>query len=278
MRASRSLSLLVLMACVEEPQPSSGSFSALTYNVHGLPPEITGDDTSARMVEIAPLLNGFAIVGLQEDFDDQNHELLENASDHQTAARFDEALEGRAYGSGLAFFADYAEQQRVHEHFTACHGTLDNASDCLASKGFQRLRLELGGEASLDVYNTHLEAGGSDEDNSARQAQVEQVLLAIDTWSQGRALLFLGDYNLHDDEEPDATLLARLLDEAQLQDACEYVDCEEPGHIDRLLFRSGDSLTLSAQAWANEPAFVDSQGAPLSDHDAISAQFAWEIR
>ena len=80
-----------LTACpVGDPpvQPAEGELSFLTYNVHGLPPQITGDDTAARMVEIGPLLRPFDVVGLQEDFDDVNHGTLAAASDHLVQRRF----------------------------------------------------------------------------------------------------------------------------------------------------------------------------------------------
>jgi len=75
--------------------PTEGALRALTYNVHGLPPELTGDDTAARMAQIAPLLDGFDVVGLQEDFDDDNHATLAASSRHLSQVRFAEALEDR---------------------------------------------------------------------------------------------------------------------------------------------------------------------------------------
>ena len=258
--------------------PTEGALRALTYNVHGLPPELTGDDTAGRMAQIAPLLDGFDVVGLQEDFDDANHDTLAAGSHHATQVRFAEALEDRFYGPGLAVFADFAELDHRHEHYDACYGTIDGAGDCLASKGFQVVRLRLGGGLELDVYNTHLEAGGGGEDDAARAVHVDQLLAALSGWSDGRAVLFLGDTNLHEDDPDDAPLLERLLADGGLTDSCEAVGCDDPGRIDRLLFRSSDELSISATAWAVEPAFVDEAGVDLSDHEALSADFTWAAR
>ncbi len=260
------------------PPPTEGELSILTYNVHGLPPELTGDDTTARTEQNAPLLGDYAIAGLQEDFIPENHAILAQASPHATQRVFDDVLEGRYYGSGLAIFADFEETDHHHEHYDQCVGVFDHSSDCLASKGFQRLRIDLGGGAELDLYNTHLEAGGGDEDIAARQSHVEQLLAAMLDQSAGQAVLFMGDTNLHGDDEVDVAALAILTEGAGLVDACDALGCPEPGRIDRFLFRSGDDLVIEPTDWGVEEHFVDADGDPLSDHEAISARFGWELR
>ena len=92
---------LPLFACTE-PLPTQGSFSVLSYNVHGLPSVITGDDTPDRMLQIAPLLIEHDLIGLQEDFDDANHQALVADAPHAFQERFSAEVEdSRAYGSGL---------------------------------------------------------------------------------------------------------------------------------------------------------------------------------
>ena len=46
-------------------------------------------------------------------------------------------------------------------------------------------------------------------------------------------------------------------------------------HIDRFLLRDSDVLQLTVEGWANEAAFYDGDGVPLSDHPAISAVVGW---
>jgi endonuclease/exonuclease/phosphatase family metal-dependent hydrolase len=258
-----------------EPVPA-GSFSALTYNVHGLPPEITGDDTTGRQAQIAPLLSGYDIAALQEDFIESNHALLTGEADWATARWFDEVIDGRAYGSGLALLSPFVEEAYHQQHYSQCHGTIDGSGDCLASKGLQLVRLRLGA-GSLDVYNTHHEAGGGDEDNAARLSQVEEVLAAMDEHSAGRAVLFLGDFNLHGDDPEDQPPLD-LYYGYGLEDACDVLACPEPGRIDRAWFRSGDTLDLTPTDWAVQEQFVDAQGEDLSDHEPIAVGFDWAVR
>jgi endonuclease/exonuclease/phosphatase family metal-dependent hydrolase len=274
------LTVAALTGCPTDPgtglePPTEGSFDALTYNVHGLPPAITGDDTTGRMQQIAPLLEGYPVIGLQEDFDQANHTILAEGVELQTELAFDEVLDGRFYGSGLAVLADFDEVDHHHEHFEQCFGTFDNSSDCLASKGFQRVRVDLGGGATVDLYNTHFEAGGGDEDEAARESNVLQVLDAMLAQSDGQAVLFMGDTNLHGDDPVDVEHLSLLTGGADLVDACDVIGCPEPGRIDRFLIRDGDEVTLTVEGWGVEQAFYDDDGVPLSDHDAISARFGW---
>jgi endonuclease/exonuclease/phosphatase family metal-dependent hydrolase len=279
-----------LMGCSEPPadkvgqsrdtgEPArSGSLSVLSYNVHGLPSLITGDDTPARMVQIAPLLHEWDLLGLQEDWDADNHAVLTGATDHQSKLWFDALVSAeRYYGSGLSVLARHPVIERQDTHYTTCSGILDGASDCLASKGFQVARLEIGA-GQVDFYNTHLEAGGGDEDNAARSVQVDQLIEALTGYSAGQAVIFTGDFNLRSSDPDDLKELQRLQDASGLLDACEAVACDEPDHIDRVFFRSSDSFALTPQTWSNQsPGFVDGDGVNLSDHPPISASMSWEV-
>ena len=281
-RTPLALSVLgLIVGCVGDPpdvvsqDPTEGELHALTYNVHGLPPEITLDDTTDRMTQIGPLLGDFDLVGMQEDFIEANHEILAGASGHPTQRWFGDVGDERIYGSGLAIFANLTEVDHHHEPFDECYGFLDHSSDCMATKGFQMMRLQLAEGLEVDVYNSHLEAGGGEEDVAARESNVQQIVDAMLDLSEDRALMFVGDTNLHEHDEEDLPLLESWMEQVGWVDACESVECDEPGRIDRVLLRSGGGVELSAVSWAVEPAFYDDEGVPLSDHDAISAVVGW---
>lgn len=255
---------------------ASGSLTFLTYNVHGLPPVITGDDTTARMTAIGPLLNGFDIAGIQEDFLPENHAILEAAAAHSLEIWFsDKDVDTRVYGPGLGLFANLVEVERYQEHYTACNGIVDAGSDCLAAKGFLMVRVAISEGLEVDLYDTHLDAGGGSADDAAREVQVDQLIASMTTRSAGRAVVFMGDTNLSQDDPDEGPLLLRFLDEAGLSDSCEAIGCPESNHIDRILFRSSDEVSLAVESWTNEPGFVDSESVPLSDHPAISVSFGW---
>ena len=255
--------------------PSEGVLRVLTYNVHGLPSLITGDDTVGRIGSIGPLLEEFPLIGLQEDFTPEGHEVLMEAVSHDVRPWFDATLEGRFYGSGLTLLSR-AEQVGYHEqHYSDCHGVVDGASDCLASKGVQRVRLRLGPDAEIDVYNTHIEAGNGKSDEAVRGVQVSEVIQLIEAQSAGMALVLMGDFNLSGSDEVDAALTEKLLRDAGLQTLCDAVACGDPGRIDKILFRSGERVQLEARAWSVEERFVDEAGTALSDHEAIGGELHW---
>lgn len=276
---------LLLLACTGPSdsgavEQTSGSFSVLTYNVHGLPPAVSDHptDASERMPQISPRLAPYDLIGIQEDFDEALHADLVRSADHPIQHHFtDKVSDDRVYGAGLTLLSRIGtEVEYVEEHYTDCVGYLDGASDCLASKGFQVLTLRLGGEL-VDVYNTHHEAGSGDEDNAARRSQVEQVLASMASRSTGRAIIYTGDFNLRPSDPEDVDAIAAYED-AGLRLSCAEVDCDEPDHIDKIYTRSSESLTLTVSSWANVSAdFLDDDGIDLSDHPPISATLDWSV-
>lgn len=275
----------LLLACADPGPappdvPTEGAFSALTYNVQGLPDLLTDSDrpTIDRMRDISPRLNGYDVVGLQEDFDPDNHAALVAEATHPHVTWFDDLVEpGRVYGPGLSILSRVGTVVEVRErHYADCSGVLDGASDCLASKGLQVTTLDLGGGALLDVLNTHHEAGGGPEDDAARAAQVAEVLAELDGPSAGRAILFLGDFNLRWTDPADADELQAYVD-AGLRDACVELSCPEGDHIDRFFLRDGDALRLEPLEWRREADFVGEDGTDLSDHPALALELAWSV-
>jgi hypothetical protein len=59
-----------LPAAWGEPAPRTGELTALSYNVAGLPEQISGSEPATNSPLISPLLNHYDLVLLQEDWDD----------------------------------------------------------------------------------------------------------------------------------------------------------------------------------------------------------------
>lgn len=258
------------------PRADEGRLTVLSYNVHGLPPFITGDETLARQAAIAPLLEPFDLVGLQEDFMDEGHALLAAAASSRVRLRFaDLAAQDRFYGSGLTLLSRHPVVFQRAEHYGTFHGRLSAGSDGLASKGFQLVRIELAPGVELDVYNSHLDAGGAEGDQAARAEQVAQLTRAMLERSAGRAVVFLGDTNLGAARGRDPETLARWLGATGLSCACACARDACCGRIDRVLVRGGAGVALSVESWGVAPGFVDAQGRQLSDHEPILAELRW---
>lgn len=272
------------------PTPSAGEFVALSYNVAGLPQGISGSNPETNTPLIAPLLNNYDLVLMQESWKtpDPNpmaplrvyHEILEAGSvlpfrsvSAPLPLGSDPERPSALVSDGLNRFARFRFDDVTRERWTNCHSS---AADCLSLKGFSFSRTTLPGGTVVDVYNLHMEAGGDPEDDALRDAAVTQMSTFINTHSVGRAVIVGGDFNLHTDSEPDSTQFQRLLTETGLVDVCAFLSCPQPGRIDKFLFRSSASVTITPTSWQFETdIFIDGMGVPLSDHDALAVDFAW---
>lgn len=267
----------------------SGSFTTLSYNVAGLPEGLSSSMPERFTPMIGPLLNAYELVLLQESWQtpEQNplaplrgyHEILVAASNHpyktppaQHPFGSDPVRPTALLGDGLNVFSRFPLGETTRVAWATC---VDTASDCLAFKGFSMTPAELEDGLAVHVYDLHMEAGGSPEDDTARDGGLDQLIAFIGEHSQGAALIVGGDFNLHTDREPAGSQYARFMRATGLSDACTELACDDPGSIDKILFRSSDALELRATRWGREEAFVSDQGEPLSDHLPVGVRFEW---
>ena len=275
-----------------QPQTSSGSLLMLTYNVAGLPEGLSSSHPEANTPQIAPRLNAYDLVLMQETWKtpDPNpfaplrvyHEILEAGSTQPFRSisathpfGMDPLRPSALLGDGLNRFAKFRFDAVDRQRWTGCH---DTAADCLALKGFSMARTVLPTGGAVDVYNLHMEAGGAPEDDALRDAAVTQMVAYMTANSAGNAIIMGGDFNLHTDEEPDATIFARLLDEAGLTDTCAALSCADPGRIDKIVYRSSAAVTLTPVSYSVETAnFLDGNDESLSDHEPVAVRFDWTV-
>jgi endonuclease/exonuclease/phosphatase family metal-dependent hydrolase len=267
-----------------------GDFLALSYNVAGLPAMFSGSEPETNTPLIAPLLNAYDLVLLQESWQtpDPNplapvrvyHEILAAGSAHPYKSEpavpplgTDPERPAALLGDGLNRFSRFPFGEVTRQRWAGCWVT---SADCLALKGFSMARTTLADGVTVDVYNLHMEAGGAPEDDQRRAEGAAQLAAFIAEQSAGHAVIVGGDFNLHSDEEPDATTFQGLLGAAGLTDVCADLDCPEPGRIDKFLFRSNEQLTITPVSWKFETeTFRRDDGEPLSDHDALAVRFEW---
>jgi hypothetical protein len=289
----RSLSILVattlLLACpawAQQPDPASGSFSVLTYNVAGLPEGLSSGHPATNTPLISPRLAGYDVVNVQEDF---NYHAALYAGDnhpHRTATSG-----GAGIGDGLNTLSRYPLVDFARVKWTKCNGT-----DCLTPKGFTFARLRLAEGSYLDLYNLHPNAGSTDADLAARRANITQVTDFIVGNSAGNAVLVMGDTNtrftrtgdnireltgragltdtwvqlIRGGQPPAAGSPALVCDPAAVTNSCEVVD--------KILYRGSKFINLTARSYNNENAkFLDSKNQPLSDHYPHTVRFDWSL-
>jgi endonuclease/exonuclease/phosphatase family metal-dependent hydrolase len=268
----------------------NGRFLALTYNVAGLPEGLSQSMPARYTPIIGPLLNAYDLVLLQESWQTPEdnplaplrvyHEILVASADHPYKTQpaehplgNDASRPSAQLGDGLNLFSRFALGETTRVRWDTC---VDTASDCLAFKGFSMTPAQLADGLPVHVYNLHMEAGRSQDDDEARAAGLDQLMTFITARSRDTALIVGGDFNLDTDEEPAKSQFARLLQRTGLSDSCTELKCADPGSIDKLLYRSTEGLELSAESWARESdVFVSEAGEPLSDHLPVAVRLAW---
>jgi endonuclease/exonuclease/phosphatase family metal-dependent hydrolase len=253
----------------------TGSFLTLTYNVAGLPWGLSSSDPYRNTPLISPLLNPYDLALLQEDFSFTTQ--LSSAATHPYKS-VPGAPGGLSLNDGLTVFSRLPFANVTREAWEDCSGFISGGSDCLAAKGFLVTELTVASGVVLDVYDLHMDAGQDGADYDARTAQVEQLVASLTTRSAGKAVVLGGDTNLKLTSAVDnAGLLDRLLAGGGLTDACRALGCGDE-RIDRIMVRSSASLELVPLSWALDGTFVDGQGAPLSDHEAVAVRIGWTVR
>jgi hypothetical protein len=275
------------------PHPAlaaSGDFTALTYNVAGLPEGLSSAPTprGTATTAIGQRLGPYDIVHVQEDFN--YHANLYAADTHPYRTP---TSGGAGIGSGLNTLSGYADDTDDFErvHWNSCQV---DSGDCLTPKGFTFMRERLAEGVYVDFYNIHTNAGTNAGDLSSRADNLSQLSSFIASHSAGNAVVVMGDSNTRYTRTGDTILSfaqsngltdawvqleragvppaigadALVCDEAAITDTCEVVD--------KVLYRSSKFVSLNATAYHNEHAgFLDSSGLMLSDHDPISVKFSW---
>lgn len=272
------LTALIFCRCAENnPIPTertSGEFTLLTYNVAGLPQGISPSNPRKNIPIISAKLNKFDVALVQEDF--VYHDELKSKANHPYQSQTQTDCAPHFVTDGLNRFSKFPFGKLYRKTWETCSN--EKGNDCLAAKGFTLAKMEIAPEVFIDIYNLHLDSGGSPNDTEARRSQVAQLLNAINTHSLGNAVIIAGDLNLNTIQRPDdVEIFENSIASAGLSDVCRSLSCGTE-LVDRVLFRNGNSLALKAISWELDENFVDELGQDLSDHPAISVRFRWEFR
>jgi hypothetical protein len=290
------------LAATDEPtsEQPSGRFTALTYNVAGLPAGLSGSEPDVNTELISPLLNAYDLVLVQESWINPDppipglevfHEVLVSQVTHPYLSdpappplgsdpRRPEAL----VSDGLNRMSRFPFGELTRVMWDNCFGGADTtdggAADCLSQKGFSVATTTIAPGVEIDVYNLHGEAGNTPLDQQFRAADFEQLAEFIAVRSAGRAVIVGGDFNLNTDRAVDRGVFDGFLAATELTDVCGVLDCgEDADRIDKFVYRSGGGVTIAPLTHRFErETFRRDNGEPLSDHDPLAVTFAWTGR
>ncbi|WP_406005246.1 endonuclease/exonuclease/phosphatase family protein [Streptomyces sp. NBC_00637] len=273
--------------------PVSGSFSALTYNVAGLPEILSSASTprESSTTAIGQRLAPYDIVHVEEDF---NYHAHLYAGDTSHAYRTPTSG-GAGIGSGLNTLSKlpYDTDDFERAHWNSCQF---DSGDCLTPKGFTFMRERLAEGVYVDFYNLHTNAGTNDGDLTARADNLAQLTGFITTHSAGNAVVVMGDTNTRYTRTGDTIAefaAANGLTDAWVQlirggtppaKGSDALVCDQSGPtvpdtcevVDKVLYRGSKLVSLDATSYRNEhAAFLTDDGLMLSDHDPIAVGFSW---
>ncbi|GAA2146190.1 jacalin-like lectin [Glycomyces algeriensis] len=287
--AVTSLAALTLAAAPEpvaaQEAAQGGELSVLSYNIAGLPLGLGDGDPETNTPIIGSRLGAYDIVQVQEDFN--YHAALYAADDHPHRTS---TSGGVPFGDGLNTLSDLPFEDFERVKWSQCSS---GSGDCLTPKGFTFMRARLAEGVWVDLYNLHTDAGSEPADIAAREANLAQVAAYMASHSAGNAAIVYGDTNtrytrgdgvaefaaaggltdawvelVRGGDAPNEGDEALVCDDAHVDAACEVVD--------KVLYRSGDHVTLDANRYRNDhAAFRDANGGNLSDHYPISVDFSW---
>ncbi|MCL7989117.1 endonuclease [Sphingobacterium sp. lm-10] len=265
----------------------AGSLNLLTYNIAGLPELISSAKTprAESIRSIGLKVDQFDLVNVQEDFN-YNVDLYQfNQHPYRTDTK------GKVpFGDGLNTLSKYPIMELRRIPWQHCNG-----SDCLTPKGFAHMRVQLAKDVYIDLYNMHATAHTSKAAVQARRNNMEQLAEYINTHSEGKALLIMGDFNAHyafmGDNIHSFKKQTGVVDpwvdfflEGKIPEP--YADFMIPHKlelttdmesIDKILYRHGNDVKLIPKSYAIEDElFSTDAGEHLSDHLAISLSLDWE--
>ena len=271
---------------------ASGSFTALSYNVAGLPEGLSSAPTprDTATTAIGQRLSPYDIVHVEEDFN--YHANLYAADTHPYRTP---TSGGAGIGSGLNTLSNYAYDSDDFERvgWNSCQV---DSGDCLTPKGFTFMRERLSEGVYVDFYNLHTNAGTNDGDEASRADNLNQLTSFIGTHSAGNAVVVMGDTNTRYTRTADTIAefgAANGLTDAWVKvirggvapaKGSDTLLCDQTGAtvpntcevVDKVLYRSSKLVTLNATSYNNEHAkFLTSDGLMLSDHDPITVGFTW---
>lgn len=246
---------------------------------------------------ISPRLKPYNIINVQEDFN--SHAALYASDSHAFRTP---TSGGAGFGSGLNTLSDFPFIDLERTKWKDCNL---NEGDCLTPKGFTFLRQRVADGVWIDLYNLHTDAGADPGDITARDSNLAQISSYIQAMSIGMPVIVMGDTNSRYTRTGDSEALHALLSANALSDAwitsirggsfpvsgaeallcpfpfpagttqAQMVACEV---VDKILTRGSPALTLQNITFTNEnAAFVNSTGAPLSDHYPVGAHVTWTL-
>ena len=285
----------------EATAAAAGEFTALCYNVAGLPnfDYLTGGEpvnVINNQVCIGKYVSEkqYDIFAVQEDFG--YHDNLVGALDGYAYKTYHHG--SVPYGDGTNVITRtmpmYNEAHIVWEQL---YGIADDGADEFSQKGITYVCIKAADDVYIDFYDIHADAYGDAGSLAARQDNFRQLAEIIKNRSVDRPVIVTGDFNAYLFND-NSRLKEIFVDDLGLKDAWvevknngNYNDCSYYlntygsgwtgkwgvwDSVERFMYKDGGGISLSCTSFE----YVDvlnSKGLPCSDHKAAEAAFSYSV-
>ncbi|KAL9109316.1 MAG: hypothetical protein Q9227_006071 [Pyrenula ochraceoflavens] len=267
---------------------TSGTFNVLSMNVAGLPAILNGNGDGDKTT---------ATQQIGEDFNENHYDVI-HVQEYDEHPYRTATSGGVPFGSGLNTLSNYNWIDFSRTKWTTCSDASEN--DCLTPKGFTFMRVRFAPGVYIDFVNLHADAGIEEGDETARNANLQQVADYISTSSVGNAVLIYGDTNSRVIDS-----YTRAADNIRLYSNYGFTDawvrlvksgtapaagstdllCDMPVPastacevVDKVLFRPSNLINLSPTSFSYDASrFLNSSGGALSDHIPVHVDFSWSL-
>lgn len=297
------------------------TFTACALNVDGLPEKIliiniNSDGPGSNGTKlISSYINnkGYDIIGFSEDFN-YHSDLTSNMSGYNwgyhrgSVSGLNNNTDGLEYATknSVATFTPYPEttNNASWTKFNTSEGGTSGGGNTLIKKGYRYYETTVNG-VTIDVFITHMDADGGDEDHtSSRNAQWTELANAIKAKNNGRPKILMGDTNSRwTRENIKSNFVDALSDTYNVQDT--WVEMCRDGNYDGLVDESGygwgivndsdpskfsayevvdkifylnpkadNTYRLIPQSWKLELDYTKSDGTQLGDHKPCVVEFS----
>lgn len=219
MKIKKLLSGILALSCaltllpaapVSAAEPQTGTFTAVSMNVDGLPTDLLGfinineggpGPNGTRAIGQKMAEYGWDIIGVSEDFN-YNDELMEalsedyNAGTHRGGVSW---LTNNTDGLNLLWKKSLSvtgeSWTKWNTQYSTGFANTGNGADGMINKGFRYYEAEVADGVYVDFYILHMDADSDQGDIDARHAQLIQLADAIKASDNGNPIIVMGDTN-----------------------------------------------------------------------------------
>lgn len=201
---------MIPVSAVSAAEPQTGTFTAVSMNVDGLPTDLLGfinineggpgkEGTRAIGQKMAEY--NWDIIGVSEDFN-YNDELMSSLSANYNAGTYRGGVAwltndtdglNLLWKKSLSVTGEKCTAWNTH-YSTGAFGT-GNGADGMIDKGFRYYEAEVADGVYVDIYILHMDADSDAGDIEARHAQLTQLADTIKASNNGNPIIIMGDTN-----------------------------------------------------------------------------------